>query len=79
MKMKTIDEINPLKKQFLNEYKDAFKLVGNNLGAGIGKNEKTGELVIRALLTNDKLKHTLPEEYHGVKIEVEIIGVIRAL
>lgn len=77
--MKTLDEVREIKKQFGAEYKDAFTAVGNNLSYGIGKDASTGEFTIKAYLTNDALKTSLPETYQGVKVEVEVIGEIVAL
>jgi hypothetical protein len=74
--MKTFDEVKQLKKEFHKEYGDAFNAVGNNLSVGIGNNSKTGEFTITARLTNDKLKTSLPENYHGVKVDIYVIGVI---
>lgn len=76
--MKTIDEIRQLKKQFLEEYRDAFKAVGNNLAVGIGLDQVTGENTIIANLTNDKLKSSLPDNYHGAKVVIEVVGIIYA-
>jgi hypothetical protein len=74
-----IDEVRVLHKQFHKEYKDAFRAVGNNLALGIGKDRITGEFTLEAHLTNDKLKTLLPEEYHGIKVNVVVIGAVKAL
>lgn len=75
--MKTIDEVKQIKKQFRNKYEDAFRLAGNNLVVGIWQD--CNELYIFAYLTNDKLKNILPDEYHNVKVIVEVIGELGAL
>lgn len=75
--MKTIDEVKQIKKQFRNEYEDAFRLAGNNLVVGMWQD--CNELYIFAYLTNDKLKNILPDEYHNVKVIVEVIGELGAL
>ena len=76
--MNTIEKVREIKKRFADEYKDAFRAVGNNLATGIGKDAVTGDYTIVAMLTNDKLKSTLPEEYEGLKVDVEVVGVIVA-
>lgn len=77
--MKSFDEVKAIVKQFAKEYRAAFTAVGNNLASGISKDEKTGEPIIVAYLTNRKLKNTLPEYYQDMKVKVEVIGVVRAL
>jgi hypothetical protein len=76
--MKTLDEIRNIKKQFATEYRDAFIAVGNNLATGIGKDSVSGEYIIVAMLTNDTLKNSLPDEYEGVKVNIEVVGEIMA-
>lgn len=78
MNNKTIEEIRIIKTQFLNQYREAFRAVGNNLAVGIGGDEKTGEYHIAVNLTNDKLMDTLPKEYDGVQVDVEVVGEIFA-
>jgi NifB/MoaA-like Fe-S oxidoreductase len=77
-KMKTLDQVREIKKRFANEYRDAFRVVGNNLATGLGKDSVTGDYTIVAMLTNNKLKSTLPDEYEGVKVEIEVVGKIVA-
>lgn len=77
--MKTYDEVKSIVKKFAKEYAPAIAAAGNNLASGIGNDEKTGEPIIVAYLTNKKLKTTLPDSYEGVKVKVSVIGVVRAL
>ncbi len=77
--MKKMEEVKQIKKKFLDEFADSFKTVGNNLAAGIGWDDLTGEYIIIALLTNKKLKNTLPEIYKDVKVKVRVTGVIKPL
>lgn len=74
--MKSFDEVKALATQLLDEYGPSFEKVGNNLSVGISKSDKTGEFTIAARLTNDKLKSSLPATYHGVKLEIKIIGAV---
>lgn len=76
--MKTIDEVRRLQKQLHQEYGSVFQKGGNHLSLGIGTND-LGEYTLEARLTNDKLKDLLPQKYDDVEINIEVIGVIRAL
>lgn len=70
--MKTLEEARQAKQDFRNEFGAAFKAVGNNLSAGIGKdNEK---FIIVANLTNSKLKSILPDTYKDFKVVGEILA-----
>lgn len=71
--MKTKQELKQLRDQFLDEYRPAFSAVGNNLSAGIGND------TIEARLVNNKLHNSLPNTYHGVKVNLLITGPIKAL
>lgn len=77
--MKTIEEVRKAKLDFKNTFYPIFISGGNNLAVGIGKDNQTGEYTIAVRLTNDNLKDTLPQTYKGIKVEVEVIGVVRAL
>lgn len=77
--MKTIEEVRKAKIDFRNAFGPAFIAVGNNLATGIGKDEVTGEYTIAVILTNDVLKSILPKTYQGIKVDVKVIGVVRAL
>lgn len=79
VEVKTKEEMISLKKQFITEYKSAFAKVGNNLAVGVGLDSKSGEPTLEARLTNNKLKTSLPETYHGTKVNIEIIGIIKPL
>jgi hypothetical protein len=71
--------IEKLQDQFVKEYAASFRKAGNNLAVGVGFDSKTGQDTLEVRLTNDNLKETLPTNYYGTKVRIEVIGVVRAL
>lgn len=76
---KSLEEAGALAQEIHDKYQPAFEAVGNNIAHGYGKDPKTGESTIELRLTSDKLKNTLPAEYKGVKVNIRVTGVIKAL
>lgn len=66
-------KIEKLAKQLLKEYGLSFEKVQNPMAVGYGKDE------LFVYLWYNKLKSTLPKEYHGFKVNVRVTGVIKAL
>jgi len=69
-------EVKEIKDKFLSKFKDSFSKAGNNLSVGFGNDNNKFTLEVR--LKNDKLKSTLPEYYNGLKVNVKVIGEIKA-
>lgn len=72
-------KIEKLADKFRKEYGEAFEKAGNPMATGYGRDSKTGKDTIEVRLWYDKLKETLPTEYHGTKVNVRVTGVIKAL
>jgi hypothetical protein len=74
--MKSIEK---LADDFGKEYGSKIKAADNHLSYGYGKDSKTGAWTIEARLTNDNGKEILPVNYHGLKVNIRVTGVIKAL
>lgn len=74
-----MNKIEKLARRFQKEYGPAFEKVGNPMAVGYGLDSKTGEDTIEVRLWYDKLKNTLPANYEGIKVNIRVTGVIKAL
>lgn len=79
MMNKTIEEVKKLSEELRNQYQPGFEKVGNHIAYGVGKDPKSGETTIEFRLTNNKLKNTLPQTYKDVKVNIIVIGAVKAL
>lgn len=70
-------DIDKLVKKFGKEYASKIKALDNNLAYGIGFDDN-GEQIIAARLSNENGKELLPTIYHGVKVDIRIIGKVSA-
>ncbi len=76
--MNTLEEMKLVNRDFSRDYSAALEAVGNNLAVGIGKDAETGEYTIEVRLTNDKLKNILPETYQDAKVNILVVGRLKA-
>lgn len=67
-----------IQDEFISEFRDAFLNANNNMSVGLGKNS-VGETTLEVRLTNGKLKSVLPSNYHGLEVNVVVIGKVSAL
>jgi hypothetical protein len=80
--MATLNEVKALKYQFIKEFDTILTNGGNQLSIGIGKDgnsSKDEDWTLEVRLTNDNLKDTLPKFYLGTKVNILVVGEIKAL